>query len=130
MGSFEVYCNGTLLYSKLSQGYFPQVTGLVTKIASFIDDSKNGRDLKKYAEGKGKTNSTHKSHGKTSGLQRESPGNRVRYNPDEGKRESRLRKEERKEDRREDRKEEGRRLEDRRVEDHHKSDRKLHKSYK
>lgn len=48
MGSFEITCNGTLLFSKLSLGYFPYVPSAVSRILSFIDDSKKGNDLKKY----------------------------------------------------------------------------------
>ena len=49
MGSFEVQCNGTLLFSKLNLGYFPHVPSAVARIFSFIHDSKNGNDLSKYS---------------------------------------------------------------------------------
>lgn len=52
MGSFEIACNGTLLFSKLNLGYFPHVTGVVSRISTFIDDVKNGNDLTKYYETK------------------------------------------------------------------------------
>lgn len=52
MGSFEIACNGTLLFSKLNLGYFPHVTGVVSRISEFIDDVKNGNDLTKYQDTK------------------------------------------------------------------------------
>ena len=52
MGSFEVSCNGTLLFSKLSLGYFPHIPSVVVRIFGFIDDVKNGNDLTKYIENK------------------------------------------------------------------------------
>lgn len=49
MGSFEITCNGTVLFSKLSLGYFPHVPSATARIMSFIDDYKNGRDVSKYS---------------------------------------------------------------------------------
>lgn len=51
MGSFEVTCNGYLLFSKLALGYFPHTTLLTNRLFQFIDDSEHGRDLHKYKGG-------------------------------------------------------------------------------
>lgn len=51
MGSFEVICNGYLLFSKLSLGYFPHTTLLTNRIVQFIDDADHGRDLRIYKGG-------------------------------------------------------------------------------
>jgi|JI10StandDraft_1071094.scaffolds.fasta_scaffold48284_6 selT/selW/selH-like putative selenoprotein len=49
MGSFEISCNGHVLFSKLSLGYFPYVPSATTRIMSFIEDYRKGNDLKKYS---------------------------------------------------------------------------------
>jgi hypothetical protein len=48
MGSFEVSCQGHLLFSKLALGYFPHVTAVTKRVVNFIEDYKKGGDLKKY----------------------------------------------------------------------------------
>ena len=48
MGSFEVTCNGYLLFSKLALGYFPHTALLTNRITQFIEDSEHGKDLLKY----------------------------------------------------------------------------------
>ncbi len=76
MGSFEISCNGTVLFSKLSLGYLPHVPSASSRILSFIDDYRNKRDLKKYAEGK--TISPQKQ-----GITfNKSPGKKLKYSPD------------------------------------------------
>jgi hypothetical protein len=71
------------LFSKLHLGYFPHVPSATNRILSFIDDSKNGRDLKKYSE----TNvSPHKSPnnsgGSFGGGSPKKEGKKIKYNPD------------------------------------------------
>lgn len=39
-----------MLFSKLSLGYFPHVTGVTNRIFAFIEDVKNGNDLSKYQQ--------------------------------------------------------------------------------
>jgi hypothetical protein len=51
MGSFEVTCNGYLLFSKLALGYFPHTTLLANRIVQFKDDADHGRDLRIYKGG-------------------------------------------------------------------------------
>lgn len=51
MGSFEVVCNGYLLFSKLALGYFPHTTLLTNRIVQFMDDANQGRDLHIYKGG-------------------------------------------------------------------------------
>jgi hypothetical protein len=51
MGSFEVTCNGYLLFSKLALGYFPHITLLSNRVQQFIEDTNHGRDLHKYKGG-------------------------------------------------------------------------------
>jgi hypothetical protein len=51
MGSFEVTCNGYLLFSKLALGYFPHTTLLTNRIVQFMDDADHGRDLRIYKGG-------------------------------------------------------------------------------
>jgi hypothetical protein len=87
MGSFEITCNGILLFSKLSLGYFPHVPSATARILSFIDDFKNGGDIKKYTEGR--VVSPHKTiNNNSSNLvssptrQSKSPAKRIKYNPD------------------------------------------------
>ena len=48
IGSFEVICQGTLLFSKLKLGYFPHTKSLATRVFSFLSDLKNGNDLSQY----------------------------------------------------------------------------------
>jgi hypothetical protein len=89
MGSFEIYCNKTLLFSKLRLGYFPHVQSVTNRIMNFIDDYRNDRDTKKYTENK-KRNSFGKTNNDTwaNGFQKDhsdqsfskSP-RRIKYNP-------------------------------------------------
>lgn len=51
LGSFEVFCDGVVLFSKLALGYFPHTTLLTTRIIQFIEDSEKGDDLQKYTKG-------------------------------------------------------------------------------
>ena len=51
MGSFEVSCEGTLLFSKLNLGYFPHTTALTARINNYVKDFRNGNDLSKYQPG-------------------------------------------------------------------------------
>lgn len=88
MGSFEINCNGVQLFSKLSLGYFPHVPSAVSRILSFIDDSKKGVDLKKYTEVKNVSPNKNISANNSSMAspsspnKTKSPGTRIKYNPD------------------------------------------------
>ena len=86
MGSFEITCNGTLLFSKLQLGYFPHVPSATSRIISFIDDFRNGGDLKKYTEGKGVSPNKGLQSNGSGPFSPNSPskgqGKRIKYNPD------------------------------------------------
>lgn len=85
MGSFEITCNGTLLFSKLQLGYFPHVPSATTRILSFVDDFRKGNDLHKYSEGKNvspnKTINTGSGPFSPNSPKKED-GKRIKYNPD------------------------------------------------
>ena len=51
MGSFEISCNGTMLFSKLSLGYFPHISAASARVMSFIEDYRNDGDLTRYEPG-------------------------------------------------------------------------------
>lgn len=48
MGSFEVKCINTTLFSKLALGYFPHTVLLGNRVQQFIEDTENGRDTSQY----------------------------------------------------------------------------------
>ena len=77
MGSFEIECNGVLLFSKLSLGYFPHITGVTTRIMAFVDDYRNGRSLLAYTESTGSPVRINSSHHSRSG--KSSPKRKIKY---------------------------------------------------
>lgn len=48
MGSFEISCQGHIIFSKLSLGYFPHVDAVCKRLINFVEDYRNGNDLSKY----------------------------------------------------------------------------------
>ena len=78
MGSFEIDCNGTLLFSKLNLGYFPHVPSVIVRLFGYIDDVKNGNDLTKYSENKASPIRSHSAakSGKSS------PTKKIKYIPE------------------------------------------------
>ena len=48
MGSFEVKCINTTLFSKLALGYFPHTVLLGNRVQQFIEDTENGKDTSQY----------------------------------------------------------------------------------
>ena len=80
MGSFEITCNSTLLFSKINLGYFPHVPSVITRIFGYIDDVKNGEDLTKYYENKASPIRSHSASFNKSG--KNSPKKQVKYVPE------------------------------------------------
>lgn len=79
MGSFEITCNNTLLFSKLTLGYFPHITGVTNRVIEYVEDYRKGNDLKKYTENQAspvRINSGIKSSS------RSSPKKKLKYVPD------------------------------------------------
>ena len=79
MGSFEIICNSTLLFSKLSLGYFPHVPSVTARIFGFIDDVKNGGDLTKYYENKASPVRSNSASYKKGGSGKNSPVKKIKY---------------------------------------------------
>lgn len=48
MGSFEVKCINTTLFSKLALGYFPHTVLLGNRVQQFIEDTEMGKDTSQY----------------------------------------------------------------------------------
>ena len=79
MGSFEITCNDTLLFSKLNLGYFPHVPSVTARIFGFIEDVKNGADLTKYYENKASPVRSNSASFKKAGSGKSSPMKKIKY---------------------------------------------------
>ena len=49
LGAFEISHDGNIIFSKMKSGMFPITSKIALRVKNYVDDFKNGGDVKKYS---------------------------------------------------------------------------------